>query len=189
MLFALAGCGGGLATQSSGDRDRATEEAPSSSITATSMTPSKLVGEWQRTTTCEERVQALNEAGLGKYTAEHVAGEGWVPGLSDPSELKDARHPCRGSVPLEHSHVFTADGIFGSKDAEGDTVDDGSYELVDNSTMIITKEFGKITFHFTANDQTLVLTPVLPKCTKDGCFAAQWAVGMSYPGLEWSRTA
>ncbi len=92
-------------------------------------------------------------------------------------------------MPLKHSHVFTADGIFGSKDAEGDTVDDGSYELVDNATMIITKEFGKITFHFTANDQTLVLTPVLPKCTKDGCFAAQWAVGMSYPGLEWRPTA
>jgi hypothetical protein len=55
--------------------------------------------------------------------------------------------------------------------------------------MIITKEFGKVTFHFTAEDPTLVLTPVLPKCAKDGCFAAQWAVGMSYPGLEWSRTA
>jgi hypothetical protein len=75
---------------------------------------------------------------------------------------------------------FTVDGMFWSKDAEGDTVDDGSDELVDNSTMIITKEFGKIIFHFTANDQTLVLTPVSPQCPKDGCFAAQWAVGMSY---------
>ena len=92
---------------------------------------------------------------------------------------------------LCHSNTatFSPRTAFSGKAAEGNTVDDGSYELVDNSTMIITKEFGKITFHFTANDQTLVLTPVLPRCTKDGCFAAQWAVGMSYPGLEWSRTA
>jgi hypothetical protein len=61
---------------------------------------------------------------------------------------------------------FTVDGMFWSKDAEGDTVDDGSDELVDNSTMIITKEFGKIIFHFTANDQTLVLTPVFATVRK-----------------------
>jgi hypothetical protein len=62
-------------------------------------------------------------------------------------------------MPLKHSHVFTADGMFGSKDAEGDTVDDGSYELVrlhhDHHEGV-----GKVTFDFTADDQTLVLTPV-----------------------------
>jgi hypothetical protein len=133
-------------------------------------------------------VQALTEAGLGRYAAEHVAGEGWVPGVSDPSELKDPKHPCRGAVPLKHSHFFTANGEFGSKDAQGDTVDDGRFELADERTVIVTKEFGEVTFHFVADDEKLVLTPVLPKCAKDGCFAAQWAVGMSYPGLEWSRT-
>jgi hypothetical protein len=31
------------------------------------------------------------------------------------------------------------------------------------------------------DDEKLVLRPVLPECAKDSCFAAQWAVGMSYP--------
>jgi hypothetical protein len=187
LLLAMAGCGGQPGAQNDGE---ATPPAPSSSpsITSPSPTPSKLVGEWERTTTCQERVQALTKAGLGRYAAEHAAGEGWIPGVSDPSELKDPKNPCQGAVPLKHSHFFTADGQFGSKDAQGDTVDDGSYELADEMTVIITKEFGEVTFHFVADDEKLVLTPVLPKCLKDGCFAAQWAVGMSYPGLEWSRT-
>ena len=55
--------------------------------------------------------------------------------------------------------------------------------------MVMTKEFGDVTFRFVADDEKLVLTPVLPECVKGGCFAAQWAVGMSYPRLEWSRAA
>lgn len=184
VVLALVGCGG----ESQGEVGASTPA--SATPTSDTLPPeSKLVGEWERVTTCEERVQALTQAGLQRFSAEHAAGEGWIPGVTDPSQLADPKDPCEGAVPLEHSHFFTADGAFGSKDADGSTVDDGSYELVDDTTVVITKEFGEVTFHFVADEDTLVLTPVIPDCVKDGCFAAQWAVGMSYPGLEWQRTS
>ena len=39
------------------------------------------------------------------------------------------------------------------------------------------------------DDGTLLLDPVMPKCTKNGCFAAQWAVAVSYLGLPWEPVA
>jgi hypothetical protein len=32
---------------------------------------------------------------------------------------------------------------------------------------------------------SLVLDPVMPNCAETGCFAAQWAVAVAYPGLPW----
>ena len=50
-------------------------------------------------------------------------------------------------------------------------------------------EFGDITFNYRleGDGDTLLLDPVLPQCIKSGCFAAQWAVAVAYPGLAWRR--
>ena len=50
------------------------------------------------------------------------------------------------------------------------------------------KEFGEVTFDYEVlPNGTLLLTPVMPACTASGCFAAQWAVAVAYPGLPWER--
>ena len=149
---------------------------------------SPIVGEWQRIATCEERVEALNQAELGRFAAEHAAGEGWLPGVTSPEQIKNPDKPCAGAVPLKHGHFFTAEGMFGSRDAEGDQVDDGTYRSIDQDTIVVQKEFGEVTFNYEVlPNGTLLLSPIMPACTALGCFAAQWAVSVAYPGLPWDR--
>ena len=83
--------------------------------------------------------------------------------------------------------AFTEDGLFGSIDAEGNQVDDGTYEAIDEKTIVIHKEFGNVTFHYRITNESLFLDPVMPKCAQSGCFDAQWAVAVAYPGLPWER--
>jgi hypothetical protein len=169
--LALAACGSPQTTPST------------SGTTASSATP-PIIGEWQRLTTCQERVAAMTKAGLTKYAAESVAGDGFIPGVSSASDLKDPEHPCAGAVSMKHSHFFTADGRFGSRDEQGQQVDDDAYQLVDGSTI----QIGDVVFHFTITDgATLRLMPVMPACASQGCFEAQWAVAVSYLGLPWTR--
>lgn len=186
LLLLLAGCGG--------DDKSAAQPASTSAPTETSeSTPSPtatIVGNWQRVTTCDERVTALERAGLGKFAVEHAAGEGWIPGVTSPEQIKDPEHPCEGAIPLKHGHYFTEDGLFGSTDDQGDQVDDGTYHVIDEDTIVVEKEFGNVTFNYRIQDDgTLLLDPAMPKCTKNGCFAAQWAVAVSYLGLPWEPVA
>jgi hypothetical protein len=151
-------------------------------------TASEIVGEWERVTTCQQRVEALEHAGLGQFAPEHAAGEGWLPGVTSPDQIQDPKHPCKDAVRLKHGHFFTSDGVFGSRDAEGNEVDDGSYRSLDQNTIVIEKEFGNVTFDYKVHqNESLFLTPVMPKCAPSGCFAAQWAVAVAYPGLPWRR--
>ena len=92
------------------------------------------------------------------------------------------------AVPLKHSHFFTAEGLFGSRDAERTQVDYGTYTMEGSDTIVVDKEFGKVTVHYEISEEdTLTLDPVLPACVERGCFAAQWAIAMAYPGLPWQR--
>ncbi len=179
LVTAVVGCG----TDSEPAPPPSTTPAPAPSPSAAA---SPLVGTWSRITTCEERAAALKKAGLERFTLEHAAREGWLPGVTEPSQIKDPKHPCEGAVPLRHEHFFTADGLFGSRDAEGDQVDDGLYQLVDDRTFVI----NDVAFFFSiTGGDTLHLDPVIPDCVVNGCFAAQWAVAVAYPGLTWKRTA
>ena len=137
ILLVVVGCGG--------DEPQATTEptpsaSPSSSVSPPAATPSEnplnspIVGEWERVMTCQERVAALEQAGLGQFAAEHVAGNEMVPGISfDEPELIDPEHPCEGAVPRKHGHFFTSAGSFGSTDHQDRQVDDGTFEVVDAS--------------------------------------------------------
>ena len=151
-----------------------------------SVEPTSIVGEWTRTTTCQQRADALEAAGLGRFAAEHAVGDGFIPGVTSVDQLEDAKHPCKGAVPQVHSHFFTADGTFGSRDAQGDQVDDGAYQLEGDDALLI----GEVTFRYTISPDgtTLMLDPVLPTCAKSGCWDAQWAVAVAYPDLAWERT-
>ena len=145
-----------------------------------------LVGTWERETRCEELVSVLTEAGLEQWVVESVAGNGFVPGVRSPDQIADRTNPCEGAVPREHSHFFTDDGQFGSLDWNGDAVDDGTYEVVDENTFVISKEFPDVTFDYAIDDDTITFEPEIPGCSPD-CFEAAWSVSVAYPGEEWHR--
>jgi hypothetical protein len=106
---------------------------------------------------------------------------GWIPGVTSPEQIKDPEHPCEGAIPRKHGHYFTEDGLFGSTDDQGDQVDDGTYHVIDEDTIVVEKEFGNVTFNYRIQDDgTLLLDPAMPNCTKNGCFVAQWAVAVSW---------
>ena len=186
----LAGCGDDSSDPSDADASETpTSQSPSATPTET---VEPIVGEWQRVTTCEQRVKALRQAGLESFAAEQAAGDGWIPGVTDKRQLKDPSHPCAGAVPLKHSHFFTADGEFGSRDDAGMQVDDGPYRLVGDDKLVIGggdegAGADAVTFRYEIKGDSLRLYPKLPACAKKGCFAGQWAVAVSYNGLPWRR--
>jgi hypothetical protein len=156
-----------------------------------------LVGTWERETRCQEVVSALERAGLENWVLEFVAGNGFIPApaesgeiraVTDPNEIADPSDPCKGAVPRVHSHFFTPGGEFGSLDWNGDQVDDGTYEILDDHTFVISKEFPDVTFNYSIQDDTITFDPVIPECAP-GCFEAAWSVSVAYPGETWDRVS
>jgi len=147
-----------------------------------------LVGTWERETRCEELVSALEQAGLDQWVLESVAGNAFIPGVTSPDQIADPAHPCEGAVPREHSHVFTEDGSFESLDWNGEPVDDGTFEIIDDHTFVVSKEFPDVTFGYAIQGDTIMFDPVIPDCTPQ-CFEAAWSVSVAYPGQEWHRVS
>jgi hypothetical protein len=147
-------------------------------------TTSALVGVWERETHCEELVSALTDAGLDRWVLESVAGNGFVPGVTTPDQIADPANPCDGAVPRVHSHFFDPHGVFVSLDWTGAPVDDGMYEVIDEGTFVVSKEFPDVTFHYTIEGTSIRFEPVIPDCSPD-CFEAAWSVSVAYPGESW----
>src|SRR5262245_61076867 len=147
---------------------------------------SGIVGTWEREIRCEELVTVLTDAGLEQWVLDLVAGNGFVPGVTTPDEIANPAEPCDGAVPRTHSHVFTEDGLFGSLDWNGEQVDDGTYEVVGDDTLVVSKEFPDVTFHFAIDGDTITFDPVIPECAPE-CFEAAWSVSVAYPGAVWHR--
>jgi hypothetical protein len=179
VLLTLSGCG------SSGEP---TATTPGTAAQPTTEIPSSaLVGEWQRVNKCEELAQVLTQAGLETAIPEMVAGAELVPGVvNDPNQLADKSQPCNGAVPRTHSHFFTESGEFGSRNHEGQQVDEGPYRIVDDQTVVIGQP--GVTFHYQiTNNDTLMLDPVIPDCAPQGCFEAAWSVSVAMSGHTWER--
>lgn len=152
---------------------------------ASSQSAASLVGTWARTTTCAELATAFRNAGMSKLVNEMVVGNGFIPGVQTPSELRDPARPCLGAVPRRHSHFFLKNGEFGSLDWNGDPVDDGRYRVSKPGTVTIFKEFPKVTFRYQIRGKSISFTPLVPK----GCqtFRCAWAISVAYPGKTWKR--
>jgi hypothetical protein len=176
--------GGSPTTVSSGSASVASPSFVPSASAAAPSPATALVGEWERDTRCEEIVQRLSDAGLDKSIPDVAAA--FVVGASSGADLADPSKPCTGAVPIRHSHFFTADGRFGSRDQNGQDVDDGTYRLVGDDTFVISKEFPDVTFHYVASDDSIMFTPVIPAC-RPACFEATWSVTVAYEGLPWAR--
>jgi hypothetical protein len=108
--------------------------------------------------------------------------------VRSPDEIPDPAHPCAGAVSRRHAHFFTKDGLFGSLDWNGEQVDDGTYEVVDENTFVISKEFPDVTFNFAVRGDAITFEPVIPDCSP-GCFEAAWSVSVAYPGEQWHRVS
>ena len=87
-----------------------------------------VVGTWRRTQTCQQVLEAFRAAGLESQTR-------WInAGFFPESEAPTGGDLCEGAAgPLEHSHFFTRDGQFGSRDEGGRPVDDGDYVFDPNT--------------------------------------------------------
>jgi hypothetical protein len=177
LLLVVSACG-----SSSDDSSRGEPGSPTSTPTPPPTVASALVGEWQRLQKCSELEQVMTKAGLHDALLEFIAGDGWIPGVTKVSQIKDPTHPCVGSVDRTHSHFFTADGQFGSRDANGQQVDDGQYQVVGDAFVI-----DSVTFHYTiADNDTLSITPETPDCAPS-CFEAGWSIAVAFPGYTWHR--
>jgi hypothetical protein len=180
LAVLVAACTGG------GDATTAGSPAPTPSTSSSSAAAPALVGQWQRIQRCSELVGLLRKAGMPAAVPEMLAEDGWVPGVDDPAQIDD-RHPCRGAVARKHSHFFTADGQFGSRDTAGEQVDDGQYELVGDDRFVINPgDSDAVTFHCTVTGDSLRISPEIPACRPD-CFPAVWSVAVAYDGYTWQR--
>jgi hypothetical protein len=172
-----------VAGSSANGAPTARTEDPVAMTGGTSQAP--LVGTWERLTTCADLATALTKAGLKKFVLEFVAGNGFIPRVTRADQIADPSDPCKGAVSRKHSHFFTKDHKFGSLDWRGQPVDDGTYRLVNNRTVVIFKEFPKVTFHYRIRSNAITFAPVIAK----GCstFRCGWAISMAYPGKSWQR--
>jgi hypothetical protein len=164
------------------------------SASSSAVAGASLVGEWQRVTTCEDLVRTLTRAGFPEAALEAAAGNGFIPGVFTVEDLADPAHPCKGAIPRRHSHFFTPDGLFGSRDWDGNQVDDGTYEIVDDDALVIPYGFEEgppiqVTFHFRITGETIRLDPVMPSdCSTSRCReAAAWSVSVALPRKTWRR--
>ena len=123
---------------------------------------------------------------MGELVDEFVAGNGFIPDIGvDEPELIDLEQPCKRAVPRVHSHFFTEDGQFGSRDWNGEEVDEGRYR-VSGDELVISKEFPDVTFRVRIDGDTITFDPLnIPaRCTT---FRCGWSVAVAYPGKPWER--
>jgi hypothetical protein len=86
------------------------------------------------------------------------------------------------------TEVRTTHNEFGSKDQNGQQVDDGTYKIVDDRTFVVDKEFPDVTIHYRIAGDTIRFDPVAPSCAPN-CDEAVWSVMMAFPGETWERVS
>jgi hypothetical protein len=143
-----------------------------------------IVGEWERVLRCEELVPPMREAGLHDYIPSLVWGSFFWPEVPTIEAFDfDQKDPCKGAEPRRHSHFFTADGEFGSRDEHGAPVDSGVYELVGKHRLVINGS----TFRYRIRGDAIRFDPILPDCLP--CVDGMWMIAVASPGGDWTRVS
>ena len=190
-MAALAACGPVAGPSIVASTLTPTTAAPTVRATPATETPvptrAAIVGEWVVQQDCAKIVALLEGAGLAEFVLESTVGNGLVPGITDPADVADPENPCDGAVLREHSHFFTAGGLFGSRDYDRQQVDDGRYHLVGNDILVINDR----TFHYQIADDSMTLAPDpvdISACTTKMCrFEAAWVLMVALPGSTFTR--
>ena len=174
ILVACAATGDASRPSATSVVTSASEAASAEPSTATA----PIVGVWRGEHDCEGIAGAFTDAGFDEAVIiETVVGNGLIPGVTSPTDIPDVAELCADATVLEHSHEFTADGQFFSYDQDGNQVDFGTYELVDDDTVAIGDQ--RVEFDFTIGGDHLTLEPqVEPGCLDFNC---QWAVMVAMP--------
>jgi hypothetical protein len=195
VLFAVgaAGCGSddssGTATGTGRTEPAATPNASTSEPAPSSGSP--IEGLWEQEHSCQQLVDALADSGLASVAAG-VVGD-YFPDQT-PQELAAKDDPCAGAVPQRHAHFFTADGQFGSVDADDQQVDDGPYRVQGDVLTIGDEGESAGRFRYTVTGDTLTLEPLVRDRDRQKALAnpldfnlAGWQVAVSYGGLPFTR--
>jgi hypothetical protein len=151
-----------------------------------------LVGEWIRVQSCEEQLAAFDQADLTETHAMWITGN-WV---GEEASFTPGTE-CDGARPPEdHSHFFTEGGRFGSRDAQGQQVDDGDVVLVDADTLSFpshAQEFGyagEVLVDYEVAGDTAEFHVQLPDSCQSACADAYaWALSAFFDAKRWERTS
>ena len=148
--------------------------------------PPELVGTWIGFHNCQRIIDVMTSAGMPEQGLLNVADSGTVPGVSTVDQIADPENPCVGAVDVEHSHFFTASGEFGSRDANGQRVDDGRWEIVDADTFAI----NGVPFDFKVDGDELRMEAVdVGTCPVNGAWCEEaWKLMVAMPGMAWTRS-
>ena len=166
----------------------APSDTGSAAPSASQSTSADIIGTWRAQHTCDGIVNAMQDAGFGLAVAiESVVDNGLVPGGDGTGSL-DTDHPCADAIALDHSHVFSADGQFHSLDQAGDEVDFGTWEALDEDTIVVgAPDRADVIFDYAVEGDVLTLEPQI----EEGCleFECQWAVMVAMSWSELERVA
>jgi hypothetical protein len=163
--------------------------SPLPASVAPTASPAAIVGTWHRAQSCDETLAAFTAAGLATSHAAMAQGNFYGDATPPPPE-----RACEGALgPLEHDHVFAADGSFGSSDQVGDRVDDGDFTAVDGDTLAFPshgREFGytgDLVVDYAIDGETVRFDVALPASCDAPCRDAYaWAVSAFASG-PWQR--
>jgi hypothetical protein len=186
LSIAVAACSGSAASAPVASPTTAASPSAEPSTSAAASQAS-IVGEWVGVHDCERIVSMLRGAKLEEFLADAIYGNELVPGHPQASALADPKYPCEGAVQRKHSHFFTASGQFGSKDFNGQQVDDGTYKLEGEDGLVINGS--RFTYEIHGDALSLEPEPVdISGCaTKDCRFTAAWVLMVAMPGTTWTR--
>ena len=160
--------------------------SPSSTVGSSPTAPPELVGVWLGVHDCQRIMDILTNAGMPEQGLLNVADSGTLPGVTTVDAIPDPENPCVGAVDVEHSHFFTASGLFGSRDANGQQVDDGNWEIVDADTF----EINGTPFDFEVDGDELRMDAVdVGTCPDPDAWCPEaWKLMVAMPGMAWKRS-
>ncbi len=200
VLFMVSGCAGGSATSvpslvavSAAPSMVPVSPAAAASQASASARPSSsvIVGSWTRVQSCQAMRAAFIKAGLADQVQSLV-----VPNFVPQGAAAPSGHECdNAGAPVAHTHFFTADGRFGSRDQNGQQVDDGDYVLVDDRTLSFpshARDFdfaGSILVGFTVTADTMNFKLQIPDHCEGACRVAYgWALSAFYGPTPFQRS-
>ena len=190
LSMVMAACSGSAASNPVASPTTAASrsaEASASAARSAAASQASIVGEWVGVHDCERIVSMLRGAKLEEFLPDAIYGNGLVAGDPQASALTDPEHPCEGAVQRKHSHFFTAAGEFGSKDFNGQRVDDGTYTLEGEDGLVINGSWFK--YEINGDELSLEPEPVdISGCTTRECRStATWVLMVAMPGMTWKR--
>ena len=147
--------------------------------------PPALVGTWLGFHNCQRIVDIMTAAGMPEQALLNAAESTTIPGVTTVEQIADPKNPCVGATDVRHSHFFTASGLFGSRDASGQQVDDGNWAIVDADTFKI----NGTPFDFQVDGDELRMEAVdVGACPVNGKWCPEaWKLMVAMPGMAWTR--